>query len=131
MFLQGKNSIFDLKWNDTQTYGDIHLEGEKQWSQYNFEEAPIEMLSRHFEEYEGEAKRLLEKELVLPAYDHCLKASHVFNLLDARGAISVTERPRFIARVRSLARGAAEGFLKDREALGFPLLKGKRKTVAS
>jgi len=129
MFLQKKNSIFDLKWNDSLTYGDIYLENEKQWSHYNFEEAPIEILSRHFEEYEKEAKRLIEKELVLPAYDNCLKASHVFNLLDARGAISVTERPRFIARVRSLARGAAEGFMQNRESLGFPLLKGKHPAV--
>ncbi len=126
MFLQGKNSIFDIKWNETETYGDIHLEGEKQWSRYNFEEASIDLLMRYFNEAEEEARRLFEKDLVLPAYDLCLKASHFFNLLDARGAISVTERPRYIARVRSLARVAAEGYLKTRESLGFPLCKGKK-----
>jgi glycyl-tRNA synthetase alpha chain len=125
MFLQGKKSIFDLDWNSTENYADVHLEGEREWSKYNFEEAPIELLGRYFGEYESEAKRLLVKELVLPAYDLCLKASHTFNLLDARGAISVTERPRYIARVRSLARSCAEGYLKIREGLGFPLLKNK------
>jgi len=129
MFLQGKNSIFDLKWNETETYGDIHLEGEKQWSRYNFEEAPIDVIQGHFDDFEAEAKRLLEKDLVLPAYDYCLKSSHTFNLLDARGAISVTERPRYIARVRSLAKGCAEGYRKIREDLGFPLGKSKAKSA--
>jgi len=132
MFLQGKRSIFDLDWNGSENYGDVHLEGERQWSRYNFEEAPIDLLSRYFGEYEEEAKRLLEKDLVLPAYDLCLKASHTFNLLDARGAISVTERPRYIGRVRALARASAEGYLKLRESLGFPLCKGgKRPKVKS
>jgi len=125
MFLQGKRSIFDLNWNGSENYGDVHLEGERQWSRYNFEEAPIELLSRYFGEYEAEARRLLEKDLVLPAYDLCLKASHTFNMLDARGAISVTERPRYIGRVRAIAKTCAEGYLKLRETLGFPLCKGK------
>ncbi len=125
MFLQGKRSIFDLNWNGSENYGDVHLEGERQWSRYNFEEAPIELLSRYFGEYEAEARRLLEKDLVLPAYDLCLKASHTFNMLDARGAISVTERPRYIGRVRAIAKTCAEGYLKLRGSLGFPLCKGK------
>jgi glycyl-tRNA synthetase alpha chain len=125
MFLQKKDSIFDLQWNDQVTYGEVHLEGEREFSRYNFEEANIEILSRHFQDFEGEAKRLLEKGLILPAYDYCLKTSHCFNLLDARGAVSVTERPRFIGRVRALARGCAEGYLKLRQELGHPLIKGK------
>ena len=125
MFLQGKDSIFNLFWNEHVTYGQVHLEGEKQFSHYNFEEANVEMLERHFNDFEQEAKRLLDKNLVLPAYDFCLKTSHTFNLLDARGAISVTERPRYIARVRALARSSAEGYLKLREALGHPLKKDK------
>ena len=127
MFLQKKNSIFDIQWNEAETYGDIHLAGEKQWSHYNFEEASIELMSRYFNEAETEAKRLFEKDLVLPAYDFCLKASHFFNMLDARGAVSVTERPCYISRVRSLARQAAEGYLRSREELGFPLCKKSNK----
>ena len=121
MFLDQKQSIFDIQWNDNVTYGDVHLQGEQEFSKYNFEEANIEILSQHFNHFEAEGKRLVEKNLVLPAYDFCLKASHAFNLLDARGAISVTERPRHIGRVRALARSCAEGYLKSREALGFPL----------
>lgn len=126
MFLQNKKSMFDIQWGAKETYGDVHLEGEKEFSRYNFEEANVEILQRHFEEYEQEAKRLLEKGLVLPAYDFCLKASHTFNLLDARGAISVTERPRYIGRVRALAKGCAEGYFEVRKRLGFPLLAQKK-----
>lgn len=125
MFLQGKHSIFDLQWNEHVTYGEIHLEGEKEFSRYNFEEADVEMLLRHFNDFEKEAQQLLEKNLILPAYDFCLKSSHTFNLLDARGAISVTERPRYIARVRALARSCAEGYLQLRKDLGHPLLNAK------
>lgn len=121
MFLQGKKSVYGIQWNDDVTYGEVHLQGEKEFSKYNFEEAGIEILQEHFDQFESEGKRLVKKELVLPAYDFCLKASHTFNLLDARGAISVTERPRYIARVRGLARACAEGYLKSRETLGFPL----------
>ncbi len=130
MFLQGKQSIFDLRWNDKVTYGEIYIENEREFSRYNFEEADIEMLSRHFNDFEAESKRLLEKNLILPAYDLCLKTSHTFNLLDARGAFSVTERPRYIARVRALAKGCAEGYLKLREEMGHPLSKKKPKKVA-
>lgn len=130
MFLQGKQSIFDLGWNDEVTYGEIYLENEKEFSRYNFEEADIEMLQRHFNDFEAESKRLLEKNLILPAYDLCLKTSHTFNLLDARGAVSVTERPRYIARVRALAKVCAEGYLKLREELGHPLIKRKKQKTA-
>ena len=128
MFLQGKNSMFDIRWNGDVTYGEVHLQGEKEFSKYNFEEANVPVLKQHFEQYETEGKRLLKEELVLPAYDFCLKASHTFNLLDARGAISVTERSRYIARVRALAKGCAEGYIKSRELLGFPLKPDSKKS---
>lgn len=123
MFLQGKDSLFDIEWTKGITYGDVHLQGEKEFSKFNFEASNAEMLSRHFEDYEAEAKKLLDQKLILPAYDCCLKTSHLFNLLDARGAVSVNERPRYIGRVRALARGCAQGYLEVRESLGFPLLK--------
>ena len=111
MFLQGKHSVFDIQWNEEVAYGEVHLETEKEFSRFNFEMANIELYRRHFEEYEREAQRLVQEGLVLPAYDYCLKASHVFNLLDARGAVSVNERPRIVGRVRALARACAEGYL--------------------
>jgi len=123
MFLQEKDSMFDIEWNAGVTYGDVHMQGEQEFSQFNFEEVNAAMLFRHFDEYEKEALALLEKNLVLPAYDYCLKLSHTFNLLDACGAISVSERQRFIGRIRGVARGSAEQFLAKREALGFPLVK--------
>jgi glycyl-tRNA synthetase alpha chain len=112
MFLQGKRSAFELDWAPGFTWGEIYKENERQWSIYNFEEAPIEILMRRFEEYEGECSHLLAKQLPLPAYDQVLKASHAFNLLDARGAISVTERASYIGRVRDLARRVAEEYLE-------------------
>lgn len=127
MFLQRKESLFDIEWTKGVTYGDVHLQGEKEFSKFNFEESEPEMLRRHFEDYENQAKRLLEKKLVLPAYDSCLKTSHLFNLLDARGAVSVSERPRYIGRVRALARACAQGYLESREAQGFPLTSKGRK----
>jgi glycyl-tRNA synthetase alpha chain len=111
MFLQEKRSAFDLEWAPGFTWGDIYKESERQWSIYNFEEAPIDTLMRRFEEYEAECRHLLAKQLPLPAYDQVLKASHTFNLLDARGAISVTERASYIGRVRDLARSVAEEYL--------------------
>ena len=111
MFLQGKHSVFDIQWNDEVTYGEVHLESEKEFSRFNFELANIDLYRKHFEEYERESQRLVQEGLVLPAYDYCLKASHVFNLLDARGAVSVNERPRIVGRVRALARACAEGYL--------------------
>jgi glycyl-tRNA synthetase alpha chain len=111
MFLQGKRTAFELEWAPGFTWGEIYKEYERQWSIYNFEEAPIDILMRRFEEHEGECTHLLAKQLPLPAYDQVLKASHTFNLLDARGAISVTERASYIGRVRDLARRVAEEYL--------------------
>lgn len=122
MYLQNVNSIFEIQWNDALTYGDVHLQGEIENSVYNFEASNPETLFNLFEIYEQEAERLMKRELVLPAYDCVLKCSHTFNLLDARGVISVTERTRYIGRVRNLARSVAHLYLKQREALGFPLL---------
>lgn len=114
MYLQEKDNVFHLMWNEATTYGQIHLEDEIQHSRYNFEEADVPMLLRLFEVYEGESARLLEKGLVLPAYDFCLKCSHTFNLLDARGAIGVDERTQYIQRVRTLAQGCARCYLEAR-----------------
>jgi glycyl-tRNA synthetase alpha chain len=125
MYLQGVDNVFDLEWTKGVRYGDVHHRGEVEFSRYNFEEADVEMLFRLFEMYEKEAKAMIERGLILPAYDYCLKTSHTFNLLDARGAISVTERVGYILRVRTLARLCAEGYLKQREEMGFPLLKNK------
>ena len=125
MYLQQKNSVYDLEWTSGITYGDIHHQGEVEFSKYNFEESNPEMLFNLFDVYEQESQTVLDRGLVLPAYDYCLKCSHVFNLLEARGAISVTERTGYIARVRKLARGAAEAYLAQREEFGFPLLNKK------
>jgi len=123
MYLQGVDNVFDLKWNDNITYRDIYHQQEVEQSTYNFEKADIDMLLDLFERYEAEAIRTIKKSLVLPAYEYCLKCSHAFNLLDARGAISVTERTGYIARVRNLARACAEEYLNQRETMGFPMLK--------
>jgi glycyl-tRNA synthetase alpha chain len=112
MFLQGKRSAFELEWAPGVTWGDVYRESERQWSAYNFEEAPVDVLTRRFEEHEGEARQLLERGLPLPAYDQVLKCSHVFNLLDARGAISVSERAAYIGRVRDLARAVAQLYVE-------------------
>ncbi len=122
MYLQKKDSVFELEWTEGITYGDIHHQSEVEFSKYNFEESDPEMLFTLFDTYEKESRSVLEKGLVLPAYDYCLKCSHVFNLLEARGAISVTERTGYIARVRNLSRGVAEAYLNQREEQGFPLL---------
>ncbi|MSR77733.1 MAG: glycine--tRNA ligase subunit alpha [Candidatus Omnitrophica bacterium] len=131
MFLQKKESIFDIEWTPGISYGDVHMQGEKEFSAFNFEHSNSQMYLKHFEEYETEAKRLLEQNLVLPAYDYCLKTSHVFNLLDARGAVSVNERPRYIGRVRALARACAQGYLESRKAQNFPLIKSKQTKKAA
>ena len=123
MYLQDVDNVYDLKWNKNILYGDVHLETEKQFSRYNFEVSDKERLFQWFYMFEAEAKNLLTQELTLPAYDFTLKCSHTFNQLDARGAISVTERTGFIGRVRSLARSCAEGYVQQREAMGFPLIK--------
>ncbi|WP_334110253.1 glycine--tRNA ligase subunit alpha [Thermodesulfitimonas autotrophica] len=123
IFLQGVESVFDIVWTDGITYGDIHHQGEVEHSRYNFEVADTDFLFASFEAFEKEAQRALEAQLVLPAYDYVLKCSHTFNLLDARGAISVTERTAFIHRIRALARACARAYLTQREAMGYPLLK--------
>ena len=105
------------------TYGDVYHQNEVEQSKYNFEFSNVEMLFRHFNEYESEAKRLIEAGLVLPGFEMVMKCSHSFNLLDARGAISVTERAGYIGRVRTLARAVAQAFYDSREKLGFPMLK--------
>ena len=111
MYLQGVDNVFDLLWTEGVTYGDIHHEDEVQFSKYNFEVADVKVLMSTFTAYEAEGKRLAEQGLILPAYDCCIKASHLFNLLDARGALSVAERTAYIARVRGLARLCAEGYV--------------------
>ncbi|MBR5704947.1 MAG: glycine--tRNA ligase subunit alpha, partial [Deltaproteobacteria bacterium] len=124
MYLQGVDNVYDLEWTKGVRYGDIHHQSEVEFSTYNFEEADTAMLFQLFDMFERECIRLVKRELVLPAYDFVLKCSHSFNLLDARGAISVTERAHYIGRVRNLARLCAEGYVAQREKLGFPLMKG-------
>ncbi len=121
-YIQNKESVFDIEWAGNITYGDIYLQNEIDYSKYNFEVADIEALQTWFEMYEKEAKRVVEVGLVVPAYDYVLKCSHTFNLLEARGAISVTERTGYIGRVRTLARLCAQAYVEQRERLGFPLL---------
>ncbi|MDZ7698899.1 MAG: glycine--tRNA ligase subunit alpha [Deltaproteobacteria bacterium] len=123
MYLQGKDDVYDLMWNDRVTYGDVHKKGEWEFSTYHFEMADVDMLLRMFDMYEKEALRLSDSGLVLPAYDYCLKCSHTFNILDARGAISVTERTQYIDRIRKLARLASKNYLSQRESMGFPLMR--------
>lgn len=123
MYLQKKEDVYDLMWNDRVKYGDVHKKGEWELSVYNFEMADVDMLIKMFDMYEQESQRLCEKGLVLPAYDYCLKCSHTFNILDARGAISVTERTHHIDRIRNLARLVSKNYLKQREEMGYPLSK--------
>jgi glycyl-tRNA synthetase len=130
MFIQNVESIFDVKWNEKLTFRDISQQNEVEWSEYNFLQASTSMWHRHFEDYEGEASQLIEKHLPIPAYDFVLKASHAFNILDARGAISVTERTGYIARIRDLARKVALEYLASREKKGFPLLQQKQEKIA-
>ena len=130
MYLQSVNSVYDLVWTTrleqgvtkTLTYGDVYHQNEVEQSTYNFEYSDAETLLRHFGDYEAGAKRLMEANLALPAYEQVLKAAHTFNLLDARGAISVTERAAYIGRIRNLARSVAQSYYESRERLGFPML---------
>lgn len=124
MYIQGKENVYDLEWVNGITYGNVFHRNEVEQSTYNFELADIDLLFTLFDQYEKEAIRVIEEGFVLPAYDYVLKCSHTFNLLDARGAISVSERTAFITRVRNMARLCAQGYLKQREELGYPLLKG-------
>lgn len=129
MFVQNVDSIFDIQWNETLTLGDISKQSEIEWSTYNFTEASTEMWQKHFQDYEKEAKRLIACHLPLPAYDFVLKASHAFNILDARGVISVTERTGYIGRIRELSRLIAMEYLVSREKLGFPLAKEEKLSI--
>ena len=118
MYIQGVDSVYDIEWTKGVKYGDLYKENEYQWSVYNFEKADTEMLFNLFNMFEKESERLVKEDLVLPAYDYCLKCSHVFNLLDARGAISVAERASFIGRVRRLAANCAKKYLELKEGKG-------------
>ena len=121
MYLQGKESVYDLVWTEGVSYGDVYHQNEVEQSKYNFEHANVELMFRLFGDFEGEAKKLIEAGLPLPAYEMVMKCSHTFNLLDARGAISVTERAAYIGRVRALSRLVAQAYYESREALGFPM----------
>ena len=123
MYIQEVDSVYDLKWNDEITYGDVFKHAEYENSMYAFEECDADMLFNLFDIYEKEGLKLMEKGLVIPAYDYVLKCSHAFNTLDARGAVGVSQRASFIGRVRNMARNVAAAFVKQREEMGFPLLK--------
>jgi len=123
MYIQEKEDVYDLEWVSGVSYGDIFHRNEVEQSHYNFEIADTALLFQLFDMYEKEAGRIIEAGYVLPAYDYVLKCSHTFNLLDARGAISVSERTGFIGRVRNMARMCAQSYLEQREKLGFPMLK--------
>ena len=124
MYLQEVENVYHLAWNEEVSYGEIFHQAEVEFSTFNFEEANVEALIHFFDTYESEALRLLDKGLILPAYDYCLKCSHSFNLLDARKAISVAERTRYIGRIRNIARKVAMQFAEQRKEMGYPLLKG-------
>jgi glycyl-tRNA synthetase alpha chain len=128
MFLNGVSSVFDLAWTEGVSYGDVRMQEEVEFSRHNFEAADIELQLRLFQDYEAEARRLLEAGLVLPAYDYTLRCSHTFNVLEARGAISVTERTGFIQRVRRLAVACARDYEARREEMGHPLLRPRPTT---
>ncbi len=123
MYLQDVDNIFDIKWNKDFTYGDIFNKAEYEHSVYSFEKADIETLRGLFNTYEEEVKKILECGLVLPSYDYVLKCSHTFNVLDARGAISVSERTNYIGRVRNLARIVAAKYIEQRKEMDYPLIK--------
>jgi glycyl-tRNA synthetase alpha chain len=121
MYLQGVDNVYNLKWTDTLSYGDVYLQNEQEQSAYNFEHSDADFLFQAFTAHEKQAQHLMTQALALPAYEQVLKAAHTFNLLDARGAISVTERAAYIGRIRNLARNVAQSYVKSREALGYPM----------
>ena len=121
MYLQGVDNVYNLKWTDTLSYGDVYLQNEQEQSAYNFEHSDAGFLFEAFSAHEKQALYLMTQSLALPAYEQVLKAAHTFNLLDARGAISVTERAAYIGRIRNLAKNVAQSYLKSREALGYPM----------
>ncbi len=122
MYLQDKDNVYDIMWNDHVTYGQVYHQNEVEQSRYNFEESNAEMHLQHFNDFEKECNKLIECGLPLPAYDYCMKCSHTFNLLDARNAISITERAGYIGRVRALASGISRLYVEQRKALNYPLL---------
>ncbi len=126
MYLQKVENVYHLAWNGKVSYGEIFHQAEVEFSTFNFEEANIEALIGFFDTYESEAHKLVEKGLILPAYDYCLKCSHTFNLLDARKAISVAERTRYIGRIRNIARKVAVQYTEQRQEMGYPLLKKEK-----
>jgi glycyl-tRNA synthetase alpha chain len=126
MYLQGVENVFDLVWTPGVTYGDVYHQNEVEQSKYNFEHSNVNWLFEQFNMFESEAKRLMEASLPLPGFEMVMKCSHTFNLLDARGAISVTERAAYIGRVRALARQVAQAYYDSREALGFPMIDSAR-----
>ena len=123
MYLQEVESVYDISWNRDVSYGQIFHQAEVEFSAFNFQYANVEALVSFFNTFEEEAMKLLEKDLILPAYDYCLKCSHTFNLLDARKAISVAERTRYIGRIRNIARKVASKYMEQRQEMGYPLLK--------
>jgi glycyl-tRNA synthetase alpha chain len=126
MYLQKVENVYHLAWNGEVSYGEIFHQAEVEFSTFNFEEANVEALIGFFDTYEAEAHKLVAKGLILPAYDYCLKCSHTFNLLDARKAISVAERTRYIGRIRNIARLVAMQYTEQRQEMGYPLLKGEK-----
>jgi glycyl-tRNA synthetase alpha chain len=127
LYLQKVDSVMDIEWGDGVSWGEINLQAEQEFSAFHFERANTELYFRLYQDYEKEASAMLDAGLVLPAYDYVIKLSHIFNVLDARGAISVTERTGYIGRIRGLARKIAINYIEKREALGFPLLRGADK----
>jgi glycyl-tRNA synthetase alpha chain len=131
MYLQGVENVYDLVWTPGITYRDVYHQNEVEQSAYNFEHADAKVLFQHFADYEAGARHLMEAQLALPAYEQVLKAAHTFNLLDARGAISVTERQAYIGRIRKLAQAVAQSYYESRERLGFPMLGPGGKAAAA
>ena len=126
MYLQGVDNVFDVAWNKNIKYGEVHHQTEYEFSVFNFSEADIDFMETAFTHYFDECKKLVKKNLVFPAYDCVMKCSHYFNLLEARGAISVSERANYIMRVRDIAKSCALAYLKKRESMSFPLLDTKK-----
>jgi glycyl-tRNA synthetase alpha chain len=129
MYLQGVDDIMDVAWGDGVTWGDLNREAEREFSRFNFEKADVPFHFEMFDRFQREAVRMLGEGLILPAYDYVVKCSHLFNILDARGAVSVSERTSYIARIRDLARRTAEAYVADRERLGYPLHQRGRKAA--
>ena len=121
MYLQGVDSVYDLKYTESLSYGDVFLQNEQEQSAYNFEHSDTDFLFTAFTAHEKQAKYLMEQQLALPAYEQVLKAAHTFNLLDARGSISVTERAAYMGRIRNISRSVAQSYLESRERLGYPM----------